>query len=67
MISICKHLSKVIMQGDELFELKGNVGTKHNSNKMDRNKCRLEIKRRGLYNTVPKQQKSGITGPGGPF
>lgn len=26
------------MQGDELFELKGNVGTKHNSNKTDRNR-----------------------------
>lgn len=55
------------MQGEELFKLKSSVGTKHNSNKVDRNKCRLEIRRRGLYDTVPKQQEPGIIGPGGPF
>lgn len=51
----------------ELFKLKGNAGTNHSSNKLDRNKCRLKIRRIGLYDTVPKQQEPGITGPGGPF
>lgn len=36
------------MQGEELFELKGNASTKHSANKVDRNKCRLEIGIGGL-------------------
>lgn len=31
------------MQGEELFKLKGNASTKHSGNKVDRNKCRLEL------------------------
>lgn len=54
------------MQGEEHFKLKVNVGTKHKSNQVDRNKCGLEI-RRGLYDTVPNRQEPGIIGPGGPF
>lgn len=55
------------MQGKELYKPKGNVGTKHTSNKTDRNKCRLEIRRRGLNNAMQKQQKPETIGPGGPF
>lgn len=55
------------MQGEELFKLKGNASTKHSGNKVDRNKCRLEIGIGGLYSAVSKQQEPGIIGPGGPF
>lgn len=55
------------MEGKELYKPKGNVGTKHTSNKTDRNKYRLEIRRERIIQCYAKTAEARNHWPGRPL